>query len=96
MAKLSQELAERFIGGTAREFLDFMAGDRLGEGMTREVFRFKPDPSLVLKVEAFPDHFQNIAEWHVWQSVEYTKFAAWFAPCHSISECGRFLLMRYA
>lgn len=96
MPTYSQELADRFPGGTNRELLDFLCGDRLGEGMTREVFRYRPCEDLVLKVEVFPDHFQNIAEWHTWKAVEETKLAKWFAPCHAISECGRFLLMRYA
>ena len=92
----SQELEDRFAGGTSRELLDFVCGDRLGHGMTREVYRYKPDERLVIKVELLEGHFQNVTEWQAWQAVQFTELAKWFAPCESISSCGRFLLMRYA
>ena len=77
----SDELAERFSSGTQRELLDFVCGDRIGHGMTREVYRYRPCETLAIKVEVLGgDHFQNITEWRTWQAVQHTKLAKWFAP----------------
>jgi hypothetical protein len=92
----SDELLDRFRSGTQRELLDFVCGARIGDGMTREVYRYNPSETLVIKIELETSHYQNISEWQVWDHIKDTKFAKWFAPCHSISECGRFLLMKYA
>ncbi len=91
----STELGERFSSGTQRELLDLVCGDRLGHGMTREVYRYRPCEDLVIKVELDTQHFQNVSEWQAWDAIRHTKLAKWFAPCHLLSECGRFLIMRY-
>lgn len=93
---LSAELSRRFDGGTARELIEYLCGQRLGHGMSREVFRYALDDRYVIKFELIEHRFQNISEYEAWQTVEHTKFAKWFAPCHSISGCGRIMLQRYA
>lgn len=45
-----------------------MCGDRLGQGVAREVYVFKPDPTLVIKFELTTHDFQNVNEWEVWES----------------------------
>lgn len=98
--KYSDEILDKFAGSWSRELLGLVCGDRLGEGMTREVFRFgvetydEPEPR-VIKFEMNEGHFQNVAEWQVWEAVKETKFAKWFAPCHRISHCGRILVASY-
>jgi len=83
-------------GGFSREFLEFVCGDRLGAGMSREVFRFALDDRYVIKFEPMEHRFQNVEEMMTWQAVEHTDFAKWFAPCTAISGCGRIMLQRYA
>ena len=92
----SNNLLSCFDGFTARETLQWMCDERLGHGMSREVFRFAPDRDFVIKFELVEGHFQNVKEMETWRQVEHTESARWFAPCHSISGNGRVLLQRYA
>lgn len=68
--------------------------ERLGYGSGREVYACRVRPELVVKLEAERYSFQNIREWEVWQSIQYTPWAKWFAPCESISPNGSALLQR--
>lgn len=95
----SQNLADHFDGytGVSRELLEFLCGRRLGFGMSREVFIWRPDPKYVLKIELRGHTFQNVAEVEAWQTVEHCPdHAKWFAPIKAISACGRFMLQRRA
>jgi hypothetical protein len=92
----SDLLLDRFGEPWPREVLHFLCDERLGRGMTREVFRFGPDPSLVIKFEMQSGHFQNVAEWHAWHEVSYAPdHAKWFARCHYISHGGLIMLQEY-
>lgn len=92
----SNALGPSFESGLQRELLEFLCGDRLGAGMSREVFRYALDDRYVLKFEPIEHRFQNVEEFTVWQTVEHTRFAKWFAPCKAISGCGRIMLQEYA
>jgi len=92
----SDALGPSFKSGLQRELLEFLCGQRLGHGMSREVFRFTPHPGYVIKFESIEHRFQNVEEYRTWQEVEHTPHAKWFAPCHSISGCGRIMLQHYA
>lgn len=92
----SQKLKDKFAGDWPMELLNLLCGERLGHGMTREVFQLYTDPNKVIKFELESGHFQNVLEWNIWQSVQYVEFAnKWFAPCHYISHCGRILIQSY-
>lgn len=67
-------------------------GERLGAGVGREVYVNLMDEDTVIKYE--PEGFQNIKEWEMWQEVEMTKYAKWFAPCITISPNGIFLVQK--
>lgn len=92
----SEALGPSFESGLQRELLEFLCGQWLGAGMSREVFRFALDDRYVIKFEPIGHHFQNVEEMTTWQTVEHTRFAKWFAPCKAISECGRIMLQQYA
>lgn len=94
----SGALGECFDGhsGFSRELLEFVCGDRLGAGMSREVFRFALDERYVIKFEPITHRFQNAAEADIWDSVKHTELKRWFAPVHAISGCGRIMLQEYA
>lgn len=96
MSKFSDDMLDNFSGSWPFELLGFMCGDFIGDGMTRHVYRFAPDDKYVIKFELHDGHFQNVSEWQLWDSVQHTKHAKWFAPCHGISQCGRILIQRYA
>lgn len=92
----SNALGPSFESGLQRELLEFLCGQRLGAGMSREVFRFNLDDRYVIKFEPIEHRFQNVEEYTVWQTVEHTAYAKWFAPCKAISGCGRIMLQQYA
>lgn len=99
MSFFSQKLIDTFQteSGIPYELLALLCDQRLGHGMTREVFRLYTDPSKVIKFELESGHFQNVLEYQVWDHVkDAEKFAKWFAPCHYISHCGRILVQSYA
>ena len=77
-----------------REAFWLLAGDKIGTGMTREVFAAKLHEGCVVKVEDSVAHFQNVMEWQIWQAVKDVPHAArWFAPCKWISFSGSLLVM---
>jgi hypothetical protein len=71
-------------------------GDKLGNGISRDVFVFKVNEEFVVKVEHEDSGlFQNVTEWALWDALQYDKeLSQLFAPCHQISDCGRFLLQK--
>lgn len=82
----------KFTEGVTRDILALMLGARLGSGIARSVYVFRPNPTLVVKIEEDAGSFQNIIEWTTWNEVSDTKWAVWFAPCHHISPCGTALI----
>lgn len=94
----SDFLLDKFktFSGIPYELLALLCEQKLGAGMTREVFRLATDLDKVIKFECDSGHFQNVLEYQVWDSVKDTKLAKWFAPCHHISHCGRILIQSYA
>lgn len=79
------------------EFFSFLTGKKLGSGCFRDVYKWKPDPSLVLKVAKDEDGRKyNFMEHAIWEQVESTPHAKWFAPAVRVSDCGKYLLMKKA
>ena len=76
-----------------KEFFRMMIGKQIGRGMSRAVYAFKNDPTLVIKVEEASESFQNVREWEYWQeNKDFKPVAQWLAPCHYISPCGTILV----
>ena len=75
------------------DFHDLILGERLGSGISREVFVFNYDPKYVVKIEE-QNHFQNATECMVWEAVMNTEWAKWFAPVKKISPLGTALIMK--
>jgi hypothetical protein len=80
----------------SKEFKSLICGDKLGEGMSREVFVYRPDHRFVIKFENGARMFQNLVEWEAWSFLKGTKRARWFAPCHDISSAGSILIQERA
>lgn len=74
-----------------REAKGLFLGEKLGEGIARKVYVFRPDPKLVVKIERASCSFQNVLEWEAWNYL-CAKHAKWLAPCRHISPCGSILL----
>lgn len=77
-----------------KELAKLVAGDRIGFGMSREVYEYELDRSLVIKLEMGAKRFQNVKEWEFWEEVSMTPWAKWFAPCVEISPSGLFLIQK--
>lgn len=83
---------------TYREAFNVLAGEKLGEGIHRQVFECKLRPDLVVKVENDDwRYFANVLEMKFWNDHEhYEKVAKWLAPCEQLSPDGRVLLQKRA
>lgn len=68
-------------------------GHKLGAGIHRLVYEYRPDPAWVVKVACECPNI-NVLEEEVWSSIKEADMSKWFAPCGRISECGIFLLQR--
>lgn len=92
---MNHEINANHYGPTiTADFFRTMVGEKLGAGSAREVYRLAHDPTLVVKIENRAGSFQNILEHEMWQEVEHTKWARWFAPCVTISPCGTILIQK--
>jgi hypothetical protein len=76
-----------------REAFNLLCDDRIGSGMSREVWSSRLMPDCVIKVEDGAGRFQNIVEWETWQRVKDTPASRWFAQCRWISPTGQILIM---
>lgn len=84
-----------FSGNTlTRDLFNLFVGEQIGRGCGRTVFSLGLNPDFVAKIECEAGSFQNILEHQVWQAVEYTKFARWFAPIREISANGTILIQK--
>lgn len=77
-----------------KDFFWAMCEERLGGGMSRDVYSSRLDPTVVIKFEDGKGHFQNVMEWEAWQEVKDTEFSKWFAPIVGISDCGTILIQK--
>lgn len=75
------------------EAFDLLCDERIGYGMSRQVFTSKLLPGCVIKVEQDAGRFQNVVEWETWQRVRDTPASRWFAECKWISPNGHILIM---
>lgn len=78
---------------TIGDFGYLFCGERLGQGIGREVFVLATDPTKVVKIETQAQSFQNILEWEAWHAAKDGPTAKWLAPCHFISPSGIVLIM---
>jgi hypothetical protein len=77
-----------------KEVFKTLCGDKLGQGIGREVFECSLNKDLVIKIESGSGSFQNVVEWETWEEVRETVHAKWFAPCVGISPCGIVLVQK--
>ncbi len=72
----------------------FILGQRLGNGISREVYVYRGNADFVIKVEVdATDLFQNIEEYRFWQDAQGCKeITRWLAPCVRISPHGNWMI----
>lgn len=75
------------------ELFNFALGNKLGYGAYRDVFEFKFNSKYVIKVAIEDAGRQaNLLEEKVWQEIDMTPVAKWFAPVISVSGAGKYLI----
>ena len=79
-----------------QDAFNLLCGQKLGEGIHREVFECSLRSDLVVKVETSDlRYFANVLEMKFWNDHEYyNKVAKWLAPCEFLSPDGRVLLQK--
>ena len=82
----------RFWSFTTKKTMIEHCGAYIGEGLRRIVYQDKTNPNYVIKfLKKLEDPHNKIEFWN-WENWKYDERGKWFAPCHSISEDGRFLV----
>lgn len=81
-----------WAGVLKNDFIRMFTGPKIAQGVARSVYELIGQPALVLKVEVTEQTFQNVLEWQFWTSVQFTPWAALFAPCRRVSPCGHILI----
>ena len=76
-----------------RSLINFIAGDFIGEGVDRIVFKSQQHKNCVVKIEDVHPK-SNMLEWEIWELVKHTDNAKWFAPCVELSNCGKILVQK--
>lgn len=66
----------------------------VGFGENREVWKVRGRDDIVAKLETSGDRFQNISEHLVWNLVQDSPQAKWFAPVEWIGASGSVLFMK--
>lgn len=85
------EAPDKFKGSLPLELFHLVAGERIGQGIAREVYVYKMCPTWVIKFELAEYDFQNITEWLTWTEAPRAA-KRWLAPCHYISGNGKILI----
>jgi len=75
-----------------KEFFNCLIGKKIARGMSRTVYAFSANSSMVVKIEEGVKSFQNVREWEYWQEIKDSPAKKWFAPCLYISPCGSVLI----
>lgn len=79
-------------GEVFEDSFNLLCGERIGGGVSREVFGCSLMPDCVVKVETDQSVHQNIIEWEVWSAVKDTGASRWFAECKWLSPNGMMLI----
>lgn len=80
-------------------FKKLFCGMRIGKGVSRSVYIFKPNDDYVVKIEKLTDsrYFANVREYANWEYMhDWVLMGHWLAPCIWLSKCGRILIQRRA
>ncbi len=76
------------------DFIDMWCAESIGTGTQRDVYQFRYNKSLVVKIDKTNGvYFANVAEWDIWtQAKENKDISKWLAPCVQISNAGKVML----
>lgn len=87
---------EKFSLLVVNDLVKSMLGAELGRGIYRVVYECAPNRDVVLKIATTDagENFSNAQEFQVWQRMESTTFAKWFAPVLDISPSGYVLAQK--
>lgn len=74
-----------------------ICGKQIAQGCSRTVYECKLDSKWVVKIETYPDSFNNFIEWKVWQEIcHWKRTRKYFAEVLWTNHNFRVLVMRKA
>lgn len=82
---------------TKSAFKKKYCGKKIGTGLYRDVYIFRPDDRYVVKIEKSMATaiFANVTEWRNYiNNMSWKRFAKWLAPCEAISKSGEILIQQ--
>ncbi len=80
-----------------QEYEGIFLGSKIGNGCYRDVYNYRLNEKLVVKIERDDTTFSNILEYKIWEEVQYADdLSKWFAPCIAISPNGKILIQKKA
>lgn len=88
-------LFAQISGKTFKQQVNFLCGEKIGEGLYRDVYVLKQNPKYVVKVETDPSRttFANVTEWRNYiNNKDWTFLEKWLASCEAINETGQILI----
>ena len=80
------------------ELFEFIFGECIGNGASRAVYVFNPNPKYVIKVQVdnMPGYNKNLREYELWNRMNWDEemedIKKWFAPVKLLSRHNRLLL----
>lgn len=80
--------------GVDRALRDLLLTNKVGSGMSRDVYTTTLLPDCVVKVEDTHGKFQNALEWEIWKRAKKLGVHHWLAPCVFISGDGMVLVQK--
>lgn len=91
------ELQRKIKGKGLKGIMRAICGERIGGGVYRDVYIYKPNPNFVVKVERdmSTGQFANATEWRHWCDLkDWTALSKYLAPCEIINATGQILIQR--
>lgn len=94
-AQACKMLFEYYKNTNIRKFKKQYCGRKLGQGCSRSVYEFKPDPRYVIKITDWAGIESNLLELHIWMELKWVHdLAQWLAPVIWANQDCRVILQR--
>lgn len=92
-----KELIKQTFSLSIKKFKKDWCGEKLGEGVYREVYVLKANPRCIVKIEKNINNtnFSNVLEHHIWNTNCWDKsLRQWLAPVIAINTKGTILIQK--
>lgn len=76
---------------SSSDLFHLFCGEKLGEGIYREVFQHALDETRVIKLDN-RKNWSNVHEFSMWVDLQHTELGKWMAPVYWMSPSGIWLI----